>query len=275
VSSIIYGVDFTSAPSRSKAITVAQGEFTGRRLVIERVSRLESFTDFESFLQRPGAWTAGFDFPFGLPRALVQTLGWPQDWRALLSHVVAIGKDEFKRALDLVRQARPVGSKYIARKGDAQAGSSSPMKLVNPPVGLMFFEGASRLADAGVCVIPCAVNADCRVALEAYPGFLARQLTRQSYKKDGRDGNTTQRIATRTFIVKSLAAHVQTQYGFTVEIAAKLEQTCVEDGSGDTLDAVLCAVQAAVAQVAYDSGDMRYGIPVDADDFEGWIATVG
>jgi hypothetical protein len=148
------------------------------------------------------------------------------------------------------------------------------MKLVNPPVGLMFFEGAPRLADAGVCVVPCAPNSDRRVALEGYPGFLARQLTRESYKKDGAEGRSAKRIAARERIVNDLNAFCGRVYGFDVLIDETLREACVQDGSGDTLDAVLCCVQAAAAARAHARGDLRYGIPGCADDFEGWIATV-
>jgi hypothetical protein len=270
----IYGVDFTSAPRKAKAITISRGTLRAKTLKIDALTRIESFVDFEAFLQTPGPWVGGFDFPFGLPRELVTTLDWPNDWRELVAHLQNVGKDEFKRALDGIRESRSVGSKYIARRGDSLAGSSSPMKLVNPPVGLMFYEGASRLARAGVSVVPCATNNDTRVALEAYPGFLARQLTRESYKKDGRDGNSTKRISARQLIVSELPVFVEAHYDLKLAFDGSLARACTSDGSGDTLDAVLCAVQAAAAQLAFVNGDTRYGIPNGIDDFEGWIATV-
>jgi Protein of unknown function (DUF429) len=270
----IFGIDFTSAPRRSKAITVAQASLEKKQLTVAQVERLESLHAFDAFLSTPGAWIGGFDFPFGLPRELVETLAWPTDWRQLCEHIHCLGKDAFKSALDSVRIARPEGSKYMARRGDLLAGSSSPMKLVNPPVGLMFFEGVPRLVSAGVCVTPCAWNDDPRIALEAYPGFLARQITRESYKKDGREGRTPKRIAAREMIVATLTSFTEKHYDLAVTIDSLLAHDCVSDGSGDTLDAVLCAVQAAFAQCAFEAGDRRYGIPVEADDFEGWIATV-
>ena len=59
----IYGIDFTCAPRRAKAITVAAASLKKNCLVIENVERLESFTAFETFLARPGPWIGGFDFP--------------------------------------------------------------------------------------------------------------------------------------------------------------------------------------------------------------------
>jgi hypothetical protein len=270
----IFGVDFTSAPRRGKAITIANAALRHATLHVESITHLETFAAFDAWLATSGPWAAAFDFPFGLPRELVVTLGWPDRWQPLIAHLQTIGKDAFKDALNAVRESRPVGSKYIARRGDLAAGSSSSMKLVNPPVALMFFEGASRLARAGVSVVPNAMSVDARIALEGYPGFLARQITRESYKKDSKEGNTPARIAARQHILDRLPSHVAQSYGLQLTLAPLLADRCVTDGSGDCLDAVLCAVQAAVAARDCAAGDARYGIPQSADDFEGWIATV-
>ncbi len=281
----IFGFDFTSAPSRRKSITHAcavlqiDKKNTRTELLVSSVARLATFDAFELALAIPGPWVAGFDFPFGLPRELVETLDWPNDWAGLVSHIQAIGKPAFKTALDCVRESRPVGARYIARRGDLPAGSSSPMKLVNPPVGLMFFEGAPRLLRSNASVIPCAPSADTRIALEAYPGFLARQIIKESYKKDGREGLTPERLTARRIIVRALT-HPPSQLaeqalqGLVVQMNATLEEECVQDGSGDTLDAILCAVQAAISASKFAKGDARYGIPEHADTLEGWIAAV-
>jgi hypothetical protein len=280
----IFGFDFTSAPSVHKSITQACAvlvhgtESAHAQLLVSSVARLTTFAAFEKALSTPGPWVAGFDFPFGLPRELVSTLGWPDDWARLVSHVRDIGKPAFKAALNAVRESRPMGARYIARRGDLAAGASSPMKLVNPPVGLMFFEGAQRLLSSKVSVIPCAPAAERRIALEAYPGFLARQIIKKSYKKDGREGSTPERRAARGAIVHAITtpsdgAQLQTKRPITV-LDAPLRAACIEDGSGDTLDSVLCALQAAVATLAYLNGDTKYGIPEHADALEGWISAV-
>ncbi|MEQ1594071.1 MAG: DUF429 domain-containing protein [Casimicrobium sp.] len=273
----IFGVDFTSTPSRRKAITVAVGSLQGSRLTVDRVDRLIDFSAFEMFLQTPGPWVAGFDMPFGLPRELVTTLGWPTEWAPLVAHTQRIGKDAFKLALNTVRESRPFGARYIHRLGDGAAGSSSPMKLINPPVGLMFYEGAHRLLAAQLSVIPCMPTASDRVALETYPGYLARRITRASYKKDGKEGATAKRREARTKIIDRLrtASDGANLMGdVALNLSEALHQQCIDDGSGDTLDAVLCALQAAVARRQFEAGDDRYGIPASADPLEGWIATV-
>ncbi len=272
--SIVFGVDFTSAPSRKKAIVVAQGTVIGERVAISKVVQLVDFAAFDTLLATPGPWVAAFDLPFGLPRDLVTTLNWPNQWTELMRHIACIGKHEFKDALNTVRQPRPVGSRYIPRKGDAAAGSSSPMKLVNPPVGLMFFEGAPRIARSGVSVIPCAPSDDKRVALEGYPGFLARKIVKASYKKDGPEGLSPARRTNREIIVKALLDGHPAASGLAIDLSLDVKTLCINDGNGDVLDAVLCATQAAMALRAYQLGDQAFGIPPQADPLEGWIATV-
>jgi hypothetical protein len=260
----IYGVDFTCAPRRAKPITVAVGLLGHEVLEVGSVERLETFAAFEALLARPGPWVGGFDFPFSLPSELVRELAWPKDWQALVRHCAAMPRREFREALDAYRRTRPAGRRYAHRATDLPAGSSSPMKLVNPPVALMFHEGASRIASSGVCV-PLLTTGDAeRVALEAYPGLLVRKQLglRESYKSDTRSEQTPARRAARGRIVRALKA------GRPLGIKLKTRTNLVVDASGDTLDAVICAVQAAWA-----AGRPGYGLPEDVPHAEGWIVT--
>jgi hypothetical protein len=263
----IHGVDFTCAPRRAKPITVASGFLEDDVLVIEEIEKHESFGSFEGFLTRPGPWIGGFDFPFSLPRELVRDLGWPAEWRKLVAHCSSFNRVEFRSALDAYRATRPAGSKYAHRATDLPAGSSSPMKLVNPPVALMFHEGARRLLSAGLHVPGLSEENNSRVALEAYPGLLVRgQLgIRESYKADARREQTPARKAVRKRILTSL------RHGKPLGIRLEVEARALEDdGAGDLLDAVICAVQAAWA-----ARRPRYGLPVAVPSGEGWILSAG
>lgn len=254
----VLGVDFTSAPGARKAITVARCRLSGARLRLEAIEQLRSFERFEMLLAEPGPWVGGFDFPFGLPRELVRDLGWPGEWRALVEFCAAMSRPKWRAILERYRAARPAGRKYAHRMTDIPAGSSSPMKLVNPPVALMFHEGAPRLARAGVHVPGLAEGDRRRIALEAYPALAARAIVgRASYKSDARD--TPARRAARRRIVAALA----------FEASARLERRLVEDASGDALDALLCALQAARA---WRRRAANYGLPRRVDPVEGWIA---
>jgi len=260
----IYGVDFTCAPRRAKPITVACGFLRKNEFFLEHVEKLETFGAFETFLARPGPWVGGFDFPFSLPRELVRDLGWPAAWAALVRHCASMSRQQFRGVLDAYRNTRPAGSRYAHRATDLPAGSSSPMKLVNPPVALMFHEGASRLVASGVDVPSLKRGDSARVALEAYPGLLARKQLgmRESYKSDTRSEQTPARTAVRRRIVQAL----RTGRPLAVFLRTKLEKELVADGSGDMLDAAICAVQAAWA-----AGQLRYGLPLRVPRAEGWI----
>jgi hypothetical protein len=253
----ILGVDFTSAPRSAKPITVCVSTLKGSFLSVHEIRPLNSFRSFEALLLEPGPWIGGFDFPFGLPVELVRDLGWPASWRALVAHCSSLSRIEFRKVLDGYRASRPVGRKYAHRRTDLPAGSSSPMKLVNPPVALMFHEGAPRLADAGVHVPGLAQGDRTRIALEAYPGLLARSiLGRVSCKNDAKDKQTPERRRARSRIVSAIP----------IKTDSKTRSRLVDDATGDSLDAVLCAVQAARAMKK-----RNYGIPRATPACEGWI----
>ena len=264
---IIYGVDFTCAPRRAKPITVAAAVLGKKGLRLEELIPLYSFEEFEAFLARPGPWVGGFDFPFSLPAELVRDLGWPTAWKDLVAHCAAKSRGDFRRDLDAYRATRPIGSKYAHRATDLPAGSSSPMKLVNPPVALMFQEGARRLLDAGLSIPVLRENHCNGVALEAYPGLLVRKQLgiHASYKSDSRAEQTRARAMVRRQIVEGLRAGQPLDMRVDFQ---ELEKRVLADGSGDLLDAVICAVQAAWA-----AKRPRYGLPAGASAGEGWIVS--
>ena len=262
----IYGVDFTCAPRKAKPITIAVALLRKKSLFLEDVEHAASFTEFEALLERPGPWVGGFDFPFSLPLELVRDLGWPLDWKLLVEHCATFDRTGFRNVLDTYRNTRPVGKKYAHRATDLPAGSSSPMKLVNPPVALMFHEGARRLLAAGVRIPGLLENQSSRIALEAYPGLLVRKQLdlRASYKSDARRDQTPARKAVRRATVKAMVEGKP--LGIALRAGKKLLKSLVDDGSGDLLDAAICAAQAAWA-----AGQKGYGIPVGAPAGEGWI----
>jgi hypothetical protein len=240
------------------------------RLTVEEIEKLEDFAAFEAFLARPGPWLGGFDFPFSLPRELVRDLSWPEDWPGLVAHCARMTRMELRAALDAYRSTRQPGNKYVHRATDHPAGSSSPMKLVNPPVALMFHEGARRVLASGVYVPALSKGDSMRVALEAYPGLLARKQLgiRDSYKSDTRREHTPARRAARKKIVQALKSGYPLNVRVTLD--PRLEKEVLADGSGDLLDAVICAVQAAWG---WNRRESNFGLPAHAHPAEGWIVS--
>jgi hypothetical protein len=265
----ILGVDFTSAPRPRKPITVARGRLAGGAFALAAVEPIVDWPAFEQLLAAPGPWIGGFDFPFGLPREAVTDLGWPLDWQLLVAHCATLGRTDLRAAFDAYRASRPAGRKYPHRATDLPAGSHSPIKLVNPPVALMFLEGAPRLARAGVAIPGLAAGDPQRVALEAYPGLAARAITRASYKADEARRQTPERRRERAAIVARLKRDGG-PFGFPLRGTQALLRSLADDGSGDRLDAVLAAMQAAWC---LKRRARNWGLPRSIDPLEGWIAT--
>jgi hypothetical protein len=247
---------------------VAAGRLDGRVLQLSSSACLADWPAFEAWLGRPGPWLAAFDFPFGLPRELVESLDWPREWLALMAHFGAIERKEFSRLFAAFRAARPPGGKWAHRATDIPAGASPSMRDVNPPVAFMLHAGVPRLIAAGVHV-PALRDGDLRrVALEAYPGLLARELIgRRSYKSDERRKQTAERAHARRDLVAALEAGCP-RLGLRLRLDDAQRSALVADPMADSLDAVLCLLQAAWA-----STRPNWGLPGDIDPLEGWIVS--
>lgn len=264
----LLGVDFSSAPTRRKPITVAQGRRRGQVLLLEGLQALESLDAFGAWLQQPGPWLGGFDFPFGLPRELVQALGWPAQWPALMAHYAGLSRAEIRTEFAAFCAARPTGAKFAHRATDGPAGASPSMKWVNPPVAYMLHAGVPRLMAAGAHLPGLHEGDKKRVALEAYPGLLARELiARRSYKSDERARQTDDRLIARKDLLEALEQG-RSRLGLRLKLSHAQRDALVADASGDRLDAVLCLLQAAWA-----STQPGYGLPAAIDPLEGWIIT--
>jgi hypothetical protein len=296
----IFGVDFSSSPSSRKPIVIAR-----TRLIapLERadpsVLRLDSFEKvysldgFAEWLQTPGPWLCGFDFPFALPREFLVTLAWPPfapertasecPWSEHIAHISSLSRQELVVAFKRFCAARPVGGKFAHRACDIPAGASPSMKWVNPPVAYMLHAGATRLHEAGVLIPGLKIGDAQRVALEAYPGYLARMvLGRESYKSDDARKQNEPRRLSRERVIKALMSIPLRELGMkqasaldlTLELNGAAQTMCLDDASGDHLDAWLCAIQASVGYLCEErQPGSCYGMGA-IDPLEGWIVSV-
>lgn len=236
---------------------------------IDDFERLETFAGFETLLARPGPWLAACDFPFGIPRVFARDQGWEGSWAEMVRAAAALDRPTWRNLLDAHRAPRPAGDRTPHRATDLPARSHSPLKLVNPPVALMFHEGAPRLLAAGVH-LPGLHDGDAtRIAVEAYPGLLARRLGAGSYKADDRARQTPERHAERARLLAALERGASDHPRLDRPDNAVRERI-LADATGDHLDAVLAAVQAAACALA---GPPHWGLPEEIDPLEGWIAT--
>jgi Protein of unknown function (DUF429) len=269
----LWGVDFSSNPSRRKPVVLAVGALLGAGarsvLHLQGLKDLTSMSAFEAELALPGPWLGAFDFPFGLPRAFVQALGLGSDTVSVITEVQrrCATRMDFRRLVDAWGNTQPAGQRLLHRATDvALSGvtSTSPLQTRYVPVGFMYYEGLSRLVQQGVHLPHQFVGDAQRVALEGYPGLLAHELIgRRSYK----NSEDSERMLARKDIVERLEQG-RTRLGLRLKLSSAQAGLLVADASGDRLDAVLCLVQAAWAQ-----GQANFGWPAQVDPVEGWITT--
>ncbi len=286
---LLAGCDFSSSPSRRKPIVFASGHLQRDRVQLAQLERVESLEDFSRWLTEDRAWLCAFDLPFGLPRELVNTLGWPEQWADCMRHYASLSRPEIRSAFAAFCNARPAGKKFAHRLTDIPAGSSSSMKWVNPPVAYMLHAGVPRLMAAGVQLpglgaSAIEIAASPRIAVEGYPGLLARELLQQagesaglnsksrSYKNDAKALQTPERLIARKDMLTALE-NGQTRLGLRLKLTHAQRDRLVDDATGDSLDAVLCLMQAAWAHRQHMDGEPRYGLPAKVDPLEGWIIT--
>jgi len=271
----LIGVDFSSAPTNRKPITVAVGRLTGTSRPVyrlETIRELPSLAAFEQLLAEPGDWIGGFDLPFGQPRELIEHEGWPTDWAAFVRFFCSQSREDLRLVFRRWCAARPVGDKFAWRKTDRPAGSSPAMRWTNPPVAWMMHAGIGRMLAAGLRFPahepPRHRSRRRRIALEAYPGFTARRVVRGSYKSDQAASQTTDRRQRRRQILAAVIAGTA-GLGVRLEASPTWRRRMLADGRGDLLDAVLCSLQAGHATLL-----PRFGLPHQLDPLEGWIASV-
>lgn len=282
MSVLLAGCDFSSSPSPRKPIVMAIGQLRSGRVQLAALESLTTLQAYADWLAADRAWVCGFDFPFGLPRELVEHLRWPVQWLACMRHYAGLSRADIRQTFAAFCDARPAGGKFAHRATDRPAGSSPSMKWVNPPVAFMMHAGVPPLIEAGVSLPglyqprhAASGVAALRVGLEAYPGLLARELLgpegqRRSYKSDDKSKQTADRLIARKDILTALE-NGQTRLGLRIKLSHAQRDALVDDASGDSIDAVLCLVQAAWAQSQHEQGHPSYGLPTGFDPLEGWI----
>ena len=259
----VLGIDFTSAPRRAKPITVTAATLDGDRLRVDGHDRLPDFAAFEAVLAAPGPWVAGLDFPFSFARSFLETIGWPTEWADLADYLSSIGKRAYLDAQTEFRQSQPGGRKHLPRALDRLTGGAAPNNVVNPPVGRMLYEGVPRLRASGASVPGLHAGDPERKLVEAYPAVAAKHLIGTTAYKDGPSADQDRRRGLRRDLLSALAAPNR----FAVIVDAP--ENLADDPSGDDIDALLCAVQAAWAVRA---GFVDDGPSGRFDPAEGWIA---
>jgi hypothetical protein len=209
----VYGFDFTSNPTKSKRLTLAECALSVSVLTVENLIPLDSkssgdFTPFENWLNGIGAWEkedcwiAGLDFPFGMPIEAIEHFEWlsgessEQSWEEYLRNLYqADDPEQFRMLIEgwrhSTRKSKNKKKTPIRvrkqRLTDKLAISGSPMNYFPPPVCPMFFQGVQRLKDCpkDISVVPVRkVPLAKKTIIEAYPRLVANVFIgrRASYK---------------------------------------------------------------------------------------------
>ena len=146
------------------------------------------------------------------------------------------------------------------------------MKWVNPPVAWMMHAGVPLLRKAAWTLHGLEEGRANCVALEAYPGLLAREIVgHRSYKSDDRAKQTPERLIARKDLIHAMEMGQALDLRLVLSHAQR--DALIEDASADSLDAVLCLMQAAWAAQRRGQGDTLCGLPAQLDALEGWIVT--
>jgi hypothetical protein len=263
----IYGLDFTSAPRQTKPMYLVCCDLIGDTLRVIEFRKIGDWASFDAWLSGDGSWIAGLDFPFGQPRKFITNMQWETDWVSFVQRVDSTTMNSWLATIKNYRDQRPAGDKHHLRVTDHLTGATSPMMVYGVPVGRMFFQGAPRLLMAGVSVIPNHPTSSSKVVLETYPKLIAQWAGVGAYKSDTRaKQNNVHQTARRKIVEAIRSPQLQGTYGVKLELSDRLAQVCIEDPIADSLDSLLCAIQAAWA-----SRQPQYSVPADCDTLEGWI----
>lgn len=266
----VFGIDFTSAPTPRKPIICVSGYFKrGSLLNLDYLETFPHFSSFEEFLKRKGPWLAGVDFPLGLPLSFLHHLKLKTDWSLYVHSIGKWDKNHFESNIIDFKNKRIPGQKEPLRITDMFANAKSPLKLVNPPVGKMFYEGATRLLRSSVSVIPCRPKKDNRIVFESYPALTARKFVKKYKNETTRSGSL--KNARKTIINGIISTNTTRQFGFQTRIKRDLQIRGLEDSNGDILDAILCAIQVAWAYSQKKNYCPFLGIDKNVIYSEGWI----
>lgn len=297
----IYGIDFTSSPSKRKGLYLAVCTLTGDTLAIERLVPLNAvrkeagFDPFREWLHgagewaEPGAWVAGLDFPFGMPVEAVERFGWldaravTQTWADYVGHIKATyDKQSFRECIEGWRHPTRKNSKgepvRIRRQRlvDKLAKSGSPMNYFPPPVCPMSFEGARLLLDApaGVGIAPVRPADSTRIVVETYPRLVANVFIgrQRGYKdkakwKEVIRRDEEQKMLARQEIVDGIAderrkGKMRVRYGFSVYFPEPNDSTLsLRDECIKDLDGDMIDSVLWAVQAAWAYRDDAHGMP--------------
>jgi len=257
----IVAAEVECQPGRAKLVKVWRPfqDGPGRLQVIER---------FRGWVTEQARWaegrlTIGLDVPFSLAETHLRQLGL---LRQALRGPSTLGKGLQERFLAMVADLGGAADAFRAELGKERPRLADCYRAVaQPPTGARnyrrTFFGLAVFATLDAAFLPWDTpQAGKPTLVEVYPPHLPRVLAGICAYRDD-DG--VARASIRASILRTLRGAARLE--FEMEQAAQI----VEDGEGETLDAVLAALAAAAAQ---HEGFQQ--VPHNVPRSEGWIYSV-
>lgn len=277
----LVGVDFSGADRPGESVWITEGTLSDGDLVVARCRSARAAFDargreavLAALVERVcDADVAGFDFPFGLPRPVIEELAGPEEWRETVAWI----GEEFTDAETFAdRCKRAAGAAtggdrtYLRRATDDPVGAKSPYHFFTYKQA---FHGTRRvlgpLLDRGATVGPMTGRAgetdadgERPTAIETYPaGTLRRlELPDENYKDASDDARRA-----REAILRGLETGGEVP---TLQVVVDEEdrERALSDEGGDALDSLVAAVATARAvERGFAVDDGRY------DPLEGYV----
>ena len=235
----VYGVDFSGAARAGEKIWITQGVIQGETLRIvachqaadlpgSSVERARCLAALRDFVRQETAGAFGFDFPFGLPRDLVEEDTW-RDFAVSFPDRYA-GPEAFRQACRAARDG-------LELKRVTDRETKTPFSAYNIRLYRQTYYGirdllAPLVQDGQVSVLPMqAAASDKPWMLEICPASTLKQLgLYRPYK-----GKSRQQMASRTHILHVIEEMTP------LSVPTLLRSEILSDAGGDALDSVVAA----------------------------------
>ncbi|RZN33437.1 MAG: hypothetical protein EFT35_10655 [Methanophagales archaeon ANME-1-THS] len=235
----IYGVDFSAAADAGKKIWIASATVEEWGLRIEDCCRAENLKGsgrdlnrclaaLRNFIEREGVCAFGFDFPFGLPRSLVNTDSW-EDFVLSFPQRYSSPEEFHKSCLS------DAGGSELRRVTDVE--SQTPFSPYNLRLYRQTYFGirdllGPLLRNQLVCVLPMQRPLSVKPwLLEVCPASTLKRIGVYSPYK----GRKEKHHVARAHILESL------EEMSSLSIPTALRREVIGDHHGDAIDSVIAA----------------------------------
>ena len=236
---LIAGLDFTSNPTNSKKNIIITSQILDNKILVRKLLHFSDFESLIEFFSKSSPILCGCDFPFNFPLDYQKEFGL-KNFNDTKKLIAKFNKNEFKNSLRKIQKHREYGFKYSYRLTDKENFASSPVNVINPPTGLMLYEGLKMFSSLDCCVYPFEkMNLKKNNFFETYPKIFLKLNNFTEKYKDEKHNNSDQLYVRKkyiSFIKKVIRKKMQLE----ISMPSHIEQECLLDYKGDVLDAFIC-----------------------------------